>query len=362
VPRARWPKGARRGDFIELPLSSWGDLQHNPIAGFFDPASVAAVRHFFVNGGVDCVLFGVCIEGEQDLRSDDPFDTCFHALIERLRGEDDLGILLIPILAYLPASIGRDGNVEAPGQVTLELFLKHCAEMTNRFLIVDPPRDLHDKPLFNWVADLRSRNESSACHMALYYPWLQNGDDVFPPSGAIAGLYARLDREHEPFGVRWPPANRPLQGVTHPSVGVPWREISPYVDAHINLALTQPARGVIVWGARTLSAEPRWRHINSRRVVSLIREQLRRDSRWVVFENQGPELWEILKRQVRVRLDQLWDAGLLENGEAGLNYLVRCDKETNPVEKRDAGQVNIEVTIRPISTAEFIVMELRLGS
>jgi hypothetical protein len=134
------------------------------------------------------------------------------------------------------------------------------------------------------------------------------------------------------------------------------------MEANINLILTQPTRGVVVWGARTLSKEPQWLYINSRRIVSLVCEQLRRDSQWVVFENQRPELWEIIKRQLRARMDQLWSAGLLTGDQSGLGYLIKCDEETNPPEIRDAGQVHVQVYVRPISTAEFIVLELRLGS
>jgi hypothetical protein len=130
----------------------------------------------------------------------------------------------------------------------------------------------------------------------------------------------------------------------------------------INLLMTQPGRGVVVWGARTLSSDPRWLHINSRRIVSFIAEQLRRDSEWVVFENQRPELWSIITRMVTSRLDLLWTAGLLSGDRAGSDYAVKCDEELNPIQVRDAGQIHVQVVLRPISTAEHIVVELRLGA
>ena len=95
--------------------------------------------------------------------------------------------------------------------------------------------------------------------------------------------------------------------------------------------------------------------------MCLIAEQLRRDSEWVVFENQRPELWEIVRRTAKNRLDDMWAAGLLTGEQAGLEYLVECNGEINPVEVRDAGQINVRVVLRPISTAEFIVLDLRLG-
>ena len=240
-------------------------------------------------------------------------------------------------------------------------MLEHCRVMNNRFFLIDAPKDLHDDALIDWVEQFRVRVEPYGAYGAMYYPWLQNGDDLFPAIGSVAGVYARLEHEHEPFGVRWPPANVVLEGVTHPAVPVRWADTESLVAAHINPILTQTTRGVVIWGARTLSRDPRWMHINSRRIVSYLTEQIRQDSEWVVFENLRPELYEILKRQVTTRLDQLWSAGLLAGDKAGLEYLVQCDEELNPIEVRDAGQVHVRVAVKPISTAEFIVVDLRLG-
>ena len=58
----------------------------------------------------------------------------------------------------------------------------------------------------------------------------------------------------------------------------------------------------------------------------------------------------------------MWEGGLLAGDQAGSEYLVQCDEELNPPEVRDAGQVNVKVVVRPISTAEYIVVELRLSA
>ncbi len=344
-----------------MKVTNYGEFAANPARNFFDLATQQAVEKFFLNGGQVCLLFGLCVESEADLCAEDPFSALFAPLHDRLRGEEDIGLLAMPVLAYLPVHYDRRGRATVACQPTLEMFLKHCREMNNRFLIIDTPRELHDQALVDWVGRFRDKNTEHASYGAIYYPWLMDGDSTFPPSGSVAGVYARTDREHAPFGVRWPPANREVLGATHPAVPVKWRESDSLTAAHINPILTQPGRGVVIWGARTLSKDPRWMHINARRIISLVSEQLRRDAAWVVFENQRPELWEIISRTVRSRLDQLWSAGLLTGDQAGLDYHVQCDAELNPLEVRNAGIVNVSVTLRPISTAEFIVVELRLG-
>ncbi|MEZ4318044.1 MAG: phage tail sheath subtilisin-like domain-containing protein [Myxococcota bacterium] len=337
------------------------DLAAQPASRLVDPVTLRAVQQFFENGGREAKLFGLCIETEDDLTSNDPFSVLWHDIIDRLREREDVGLLTMPVLAYLPVTFDTRGRAVVPCQPTIELLLEHCCEMNNRFLILDTPKDLHEEALFDWVGRFRDQNQSFASYAALYYPWLMRGDTMFPPSGCVAGVYARVESDDHQYGVRNPPANRVLRGVTHPAIDIKWSESDRYLEERINPILTQPARGVVIWGARTLSWEEKWMHINSRRIVSLIAEQLRRDSEWVVFENQRPELWGLLERGVKNRLDDMWVAGLLTGDQAGSEYMVQCDGELNPPEVRDAGQVNVRVTVRPISTAEFIVVDLRLG-
>ena len=362
VPEERWPRGAVVGDFLEMALRSYADLSKSEARHFFDPITRRAVKSFFENGGKDCILFGLCIESEEDLMVDDPFEGCFFALLDRLRAEEDLGLLAMPFLATLPIDYDpRTLQATVRCQPLIELLLAHCEEMTHRFLILDPPRDLHDRALTRWVTKFRAENAAIASYGAIYYPWLNNGDETFPPSGAVAGVYARLEDRHKPFGVRWPPANEPLEGVTHPAFELRWAEAGDLTEFGINPILIQPTRGVVIWGARTLSTNPQWLFINTRRIVSYISEQLKRDASWVVFENQRPELWEIVSRMVRSRLDELYGAGLLTGDEANSGYLVQCDRSLNPPEVVNAGQVNIRVLLQPVSTAERIVVDLRLG-
>ena len=361
VPKQRWWPNARPGDFAEFPLTSYSELSSNKLKGVFDPVTRRAIKAFFTNGGRKCHLFGLCVESSQDLLVHDPFESLFDSLIDRLRANEDISLIAMPALAYLPVEFDRRGRATVLCQPVIEMLLDHCREMNNRFLILDAPRDLHDDPLRRWVKQLREKKSESAAFGAVYYPWLMNGDETMPPSGSVAGVFARVENDHAPMGVRWPPANETIEGVTHPSVELRWRESGVFADAGINPILVQPTRGVVIWGARTMSTDSRWMHINSRRIVSFISEQIRRDSEWVVFEHQRPELWKTVERMVSHRLDMMWTAGLLTGDNAGEEYLVRCDDETNPPEVRDAGQINVKVFLRPINTAEYIVVELRLG-
>lgn len=361
IPRARWPEGASAGDFLELVLRRERDLWEHPDRDLFDPAARQAVVGFFANGGDVAHLFGVCVANEDELRTPVGAELTLSALLDRLRAEEDIAILLVPAAAYMRCELDRKGGVRADAEAVYGLLLAHCREMNNRFLVLDAPRGLHGSPLSRWVAGFRQRHAAHASYGALYYPWIFDGDTLCPPSGVIAGSYARLELERRPFGVGWPPANHALRGVTHPEVELDWDEAGALAEEAINPIVIQPGRGVAAFGARTLSADPNMRYVNSRRVLNLVTEQLRRDNEWAVFETNNPHLWDVLERDVAFRLDEFAGGGLLVAGPEGGEYDVRCDRETNLPALRDAGQVNVRVTLRPVGTVEHVVVDLRIG-
>lgn len=361
IDRRRWPEGAAAGDFIELVLRREGDLWAHPDRALFDPASRRAVRDFFRNGGDTAHLFGVCVSSEEDLHRPSGELGVLGPLLDRLRVEDEIALLMVPAAAYMRCVLERDGSVRADCESIYDELLSHCREMNNRFLVMDAPQGLHGPSLERWVERFRARFQETRSFGALYYPWLHEGDEVFPPSGAVAGLFARVEIEHRPFGVMWPPANQPLRGVTHTEVELGWDEAGGLAERHINPIVIQPGRGVLVFGARTLSGEAAYQHVNSRRVTSMIIEQLRRDSQWAVFETNNPHLWDVLSRDTMVRLGEFYSAGALSGPRTTDGYLVRCDNETNPPDLRAAGMVNVQVRLRPVGTTEQIVVDLRIG-
>ncbi len=361
IPRGRWPRDAAAGDFVELTLRRPRELLDHPLQRLFDPASRRAVQAFFDNGGDYCQLFGVCIDSEDDLRAAASAQSVLEPLLERLRAEEDIALIAVPGAAYMRFDFTKTGEVTGHADVLYRELLLHCREMANRFLIIDAPRDLHGDALVAWLSQFRGDGNELYSYGAVYYPWLMKGDEIIPPSGSVLGVYARTEREHQPFGVVWPPANVPVRAVTHPSVEMTWVEAGELADHSVNPIVTQPGRGVVVFGARTMSTDYRWEFINSRRIVSMICEQLRRDNEWVVFERNSANIWKILERDVRARLDEFWEKGMLTGKAAGKDYEVRCDAETNPKAEREAGRLNVMVRLRPITTTEHITIDLRLG-
>ena len=174
-------------------------------------------------------------------------------------------------------------------------------------------------------------------------------------------MYVEVEKNHPPIGIQWPPANLPLRGITHLTLELDQQEVSTLSQEYVNAIHTVSGRGIMPMGARTLSNEPIFKQINSRRIMNLIVEQIRRDSRWAVFEVNNPHLWSVVSRDVRSRLEEFWNAGLLRLSDSGEKYNVTCNAENNPSELVDAGYINIEVRLQPVGTTEQILVDLNIG-
>jgi Bacteriophage tail sheath protein len=242
-----------------------------------------------------------------------------------------------------------------------QALIGHCERLKDRVAILDPR--IGDRTPDQVLAWRDTGVDSS--YAAVYFPWILVPDPrrsqglvrAVPPSGHIAGVYARGDLS---VGVHRPPANLALEHVTDVRDAVDDEAHGRLNDNGINAIRPFPGRGIRVMGARTLYRQPEWRrYVNVRRLVTMIEEALDEQTQWVVFEPDNPDLWRELDRAVRGLLDGLWRRGMLDGATAGDAYTVRCDASTNPPEQTALGQVTCLVGLQPPWPAEFVV--LRVG-
>jgi hypothetical protein len=349
------------GDYVEMLLFRENDLYAHPFFDCVDGATTKGVQNFFANGGKQVHVFGVCIQSMEQLSLEVDIEIVFGRLLDHLRSDEDIALICSPALAYLPVEMDRYGEITSNAENFYRVLLSHCYEMNNRFAILDAPYGLHDIYVQKWVRSFRENVGGIASYGAIYYPWLCYRDETFPPSASMAGLFVRVEQEHPPQGIQWPPANYPLIRVTHLENEMDWSEAERYVNVSINPILSQSGRGIVPLGARTLSQEPAFQFINTRRILNLIIEQVRRDNQWAVFETNNTHLWSVLQRDIRYRLGRYWSEGLLTASTGGEKYRVQCDELNNPMVLRDAGLVNIEIRVQPVGAVEQIVIDLNIG-
>ncbi|HEY0016872.1 MAG TPA: phage tail sheath C-terminal domain-containing protein [Longimicrobium sp.] len=242
------------------------------------------------------------------------------------------------------------------------------------FLIIDPP--------FKWtsewtkgeanqiqITDLHSYGPEGE-NAAVYFPHLMEGDPLMngqpmtmPPSGAIAGIYARTDAAR---GVWKAPA-----GITDGAIsGVIGLELK-MTDADngflnpqgINALRSFPTFGSVVWGARTLwgsdARSDDYKYVPVRRLVLYLEESLYRGTQWAVFEPNAEPLWASLRLAVGGFMGDLYRQGAFAGASAKDAYFVACDATTTTQNDIDLGIVNVTVGFAPLKPAEFVVLTIQ---
>jgi phage tail sheath protein FI len=271
------------------------------------------------------------------------------------------------------SSMGQSDPLEQPFQLSLEdifdiqrAMVEHCERHQDRTAILDVPWSISqgNPGALNRLQAWRSRFDSDHGFGALYHPWITVIDPLhlegkfvraIPPCGHIAGLYAHTDHT---VGVHKAPANEALnwaEGTTCEINDAMQDGLNP---EGINCLRSFPGRGIRVYGARTISSDPDWRYINVRRLLSTIEEGVDESTQWSVFEPNDAKLRQLLKVGVSSFLEALWRQGALVGKTAAEAFYVKCDESNNPASVIDAGQLIVEVGVKPAQPTEFIVFRV----
>jgi phage tail sheath protein FI len=280
--------------------------------------------------------------------------------INGLAVAEDVTMVVVPDL--VTAARKADGTLDLGLWKAVQTSLiAHCEQHGNRMAVLDAPPGMNPQQIMEWRSGVAMYDSAFA---ALYYPWIKvenpigvNGDrEVFiPPSGHIAGLWARTD---ESRGVWKAPANDTIRGCLDIERSITQNEQSLLNPIGINCIRPFGTRGIRVWGARTLASDTDWRYINVRRLFNMIETTIMEGTQFAVFEPNDVTLWEGVSRTLTGFLRGLWTAGALFGDSAEQAFYVKCDSETNPPESIDMGKLVVEVGIAPVKPAEFVVFRI----
>jgi phage tail sheath protein FI len=335
--RARSIEGVSTTTTAFVGLAAGGPSEPTLVTGFSEYESQFSnapggylshtVRGFFQNGGTRCFVLGVST------------DDVSGATLAQLEDLSDISMVCCP-----------DEHTISGMSAAL---VKHCEGRRDRIAILAAPLgdDLSKAP----PAELQSS------FAAYYAPWVmvQNpaGGPAIAvhPGGHVVGAIAKNDLNR---GVHKAPANLALQGIVGLERNITKSEQDVLNPLGVNVIREFPGRGILIWGARTTSADPEWKYLSVRRYFIYLEGSIDKGTQWAVFEPNGDQLWANVRRRIEGFLLNQWQDGALLGRKPDEAYFVRCDRTTMTQNDLDNGRLVCLIGVAPVKAAEFVIFRI----
>jgi hypothetical protein len=124
----------------------------------------------------------------------------------------------------------------------------------------------------------------------------------------------------------------------------------------INVLRTQPGRGTVVWGARTLDGNSQdYRYIHVRRTLIYIEQSIKLALQSYVFADNDASTWATVNASISGFLTSLWQAGGLLGAKPSDAFSVQVGLgSTMTAQDVLNGYMIVAVTLQMIHPAEFL--------
>lgn len=235
-----------------------------------------------------------------------------------------------------------------------EAVVTHCENMGDRFAILSAPQNA------GRVSEIQTPVDSQ--YAGYYYPWIEvkhpmtNVDQLVPPGGHVAGIFARNDAE---TGVHGSPANMVVRGALDLQHNITKGEQDILNPRGVNCIRSFQGRGIRVWGARTCSSDPEWKYVNVRRLFLYVEQSIEEGTQWAVFEPNDRDTWARIRQSVSNFLETAWRDGALMGTSPDEAFFVNCGEETMTQDDIDNGRLICEIGIAPVKPAEFVIFRIQ---
>ena len=298
-----------------------------------------------LDGGSD----GVRPSAPEYAGEEDP-DTGRRTGLNAFEAVEDISIVAAP-----GSTFGYEDGYRDDAAAILQSLIGHAERMRYRIAVLDSG----DGQSIRAVRAMRSTIDSK--YAAIYYPWVRVFDPVtraeihLPPSGFVAGIYARNDTER---GVYKAPANEVVTGAIGFEQLLNKAQQDVLNPEGVNCFRFFEGRGYRLWGARTISSDPEWKYVNLRRYFAYLERSVDRGTQWAVFEPNGERLWANVRRTVQDFLFNEWQMGALLGEKPEQAYFVKCDRSTMTQNDLDNGRLVCLVGVAPLRPAEFVIFRI----
>jgi len=249
----------------------------------------------------------------------------------------------------------EDATYNPQARTIVSLLINHAQRMKYRIAVIDSG----DNQSIGQVRAMRAQYDST--YAALYYPWVRVLDPLSqreiyaPPSGFVAGIYARNDINRAVYKA---PANEVVNLALGFERFLNKSQQEVLNPEGVNCFRFFEGRGMRLWGARTISSDPEWKYVNLRRYFIYLERSIDRGTQWAVFEPNGSQLWANVRRTIEDFLLNEWQNGALLGDKPEKAYFVKCDRSTMSQNDLDNGRLIVLIGVAPLRPAEFVIFRI----
>ena len=250
---------------------------------------------------------------------------------------------------------GTDPNLYLNALQTMFNLISHCEFMRYRIAVCDPPDNYSVSQVSTW------RGQIDSSYAALYYPWVQILDPItdteitLPPSGFVAGIYARSDQE---VGPQKAPANEVVTDALGFELMLNKGQQDILNPLGVNCFRYFPQRGYLLWGARTATSDTSMQYVNLRRYLNYLKQSIDQGTQYVVFETNGQDTWNNTQQIVTDFLSNEFANGRLFGATKAQAFFVRCDQTTMTQNEINSGMLICLIGVALLRPAEFVIFRI----
>ena len=276
-------------------------------------------------------------------------DSLSRTGLKQFEALEDISIIAAPGSTWNYAAFRDDANT------IIALLLAHARNMRYCIAIIDSAQ----RQTISDVRKMRAKLDSK--YGALYFPWVTVMDPItrktitLPPSGFVAGVYARNDITRAVFKA---PANEVVSLALGFELMLSKAQQEVMNPEGINCFRFFEGRGMLVWGARTISSDPEWKYVNLRRYFAYLEHSIDRGTQWAVFEPNSERLWANVRRTVEDFLFNEFQMGAMLGEKPEQAYFVRCDRTTMTQNDIDNGRLVCLIGVAAVKPAEFVIFRI----
>lgn len=197
-------------------------------------------------------------------------------------------------------------------------------------------------------------------HGAYYAPYVKNVDDRFiAPSSYVAGIacsrYINEGFQQPPAGARYP-----LRGANGLKFDISAQQQEVTYALGLNPIRSLPNRGIVAWGARTLSPNPLFKFVNTRAILNVLIDVMGRSFDDILFEqiDSAGTVYARVKSIASQILGQFFRQGALFGSRPEQAYLVVCSSANNNPTDLENGTVRLDVYVATSPTLERLLMTI----